>query len=616
MPPSSDSAGHVDTVDVPVLIIGGGAAGLWTSAELGKLGVRSLLVERHPGTSRGPKAHVLHCRTMEIFRQFGIEQAVREAGAPLENFSHTSWYTSLGGDEPWDRQLLTSISSWSGGTLEEYYAGITDMPMANVPQNLLEPVLRRAAEDANGADALRFSCEVVELSQTADKCTAVVLDRASGTTFHVRADHVVVADGGKTIGAKLGVQMEGPDPFVDIVSLTFSADFSDYLLEDHSLIRLFLQPQLDGTVRRFSLVASGPTRWGRDSQQWRGNVVLPVDANAQRAFTSESAVQELRQLLKLPELIVSDLSMSHWLIESVVADRFRVGRAFLVGDAAHRHSPMGGLGLNTGIQDAHNLAWKLAAVIHGHAGPTLLDSYEPERKAVARERVDFATFSFFSHLSVGGGFGTSVGASPEHNRRVLEALVADGLDGETRRAQLRELLHTLRREFQHAALDLGYDYRSSPVVVDDPAAPVGRKDPTAHHFDPVTTPGHRLPHAWLSGADGEVSTHSLVGPGTFLLLAGEDGEAWCAAATALASTRGLDLRAYTVGDGQAVLSDHTGRWRELRGHGRSGAVLTRPDGHVVFRAAGGEGAPEQLVKALDIALGLHQSRQDEILTSA
>ena len=134
-------------LEVPVLIAGGGAAGLWASIELGMFGLKSLLIERHPGTSLIPKAHILHSRTLEIFRQFGMDEAVRRVGAPPENFSKTSWYTSLGGDEAWDRKILISIPSWSGSSLAEYYRTLTASPMANVPQHLLEPVLRaRAAE--------------------------------------------------------------------------------------------------------------------------------------------------------------------------------------------------------------------------------------------------------------------------------------------------------------------------------------------------------------------------------------------------------------------------------------------------------------------------------------
>jgi 2,4-dichlorophenol 6-monooxygenase len=593
----------MDNHETPVLIVGGGGAGLTASVLLGELGIESLLVERHPGTSLVPKAHIIHCRTLEILQQVGLEDEVRRLGCPPENFTHTTWYTSLGGDEPWDRQLLMSIPSWSYDELAPYYAKLTASPMSNLPQHLLEPVLRRRAEQLNGADKVRFYTELTAFEQDADGVTATILDRATGRKSTVRAQYMVGADGGKTIGDLLGVKMVGPEPFVDVISLIFDADVSEYLEEDVSLIRLFLQPSPDGTVRRFSIVASGPEPWDRHCKHWRSGVILPAGPNGEvKDYTEADAIRDLRDLFKLPDLEITNVTMNHWLITSVVVDRWQVGRTFLAGDAAHRHSPMGGLGLNTGIQDVHNLAWKLAAVIKGQASPTLLETYEAERKPVAQRRVDFATFSFYNHLSVSGGFGMLPGASEEHNREVLERLFSDTFDGEVRRAQLREMIYTLRREFQHADIDLGYDYAGSPAVVGDGTSPPPH-DPVGSRYEPVARPGHRLPHAWLLQGGQRLATHHLLASGRFLLLVGSDGAAWCDAANALAVETGLPLDALIVApDGDLVDAD--GTWSEVRGHGNEGAILVRPDGHVAFRAAAVADDPEaELRAAVDMALG-------------
>ncbi len=219
----------MDDETVPVLIVGGGGAGLTASVLLGDLGIESLLIERHPGTSLVPKAHIIHCRTLEIMQQIGLEEEVRRLASPPENFTHTSWYTSLGGDEPWDRQLLMSIPSWSYDELAPYYETLTASLMSNLPQHLLEPVLRQRAEEINGPERVRFYTELTALEQDGDGATATILDRATGRTSTVRAQYVIGADGGKTVGDMIGAKMIGPEPFVDVISLTFDADVSEYL---------------------------------------------------------------------------------------------------------------------------------------------------------------------------------------------------------------------------------------------------------------------------------------------------------------------------------------------------------------------------------------------------
>jgi 2,4-dichlorophenol 6-monooxygenase len=228
----------------------------------------------------------------------------------------------------------------------------------------------------------------------------------------------------------------------------------------------------------------------------------------------------------------------------------------------------------------------------------LLESYDLERRPVARRRVEFATFSFFNHLSVSGGFGMLPGADEDHNRAVLEALFSDSPDGATRRAQLEEMIYTLRREFQHADLDLGYEYADSPAVLAD-GSPAPDRDPTAHRYLPVARPGHRMPHAWLERGGERIATHHLGRSGRFLLLAGSEGEPWCEAA----NRSDVPIDAYRVGAG-CDLQDQAGAWSTLRGHGEHGVVLVRPDGHVAFRAASLPGDPAgELQHALEVALG-------------
>jgi 2,4-dichlorophenol 6-monooxygenase len=583
--------------DVSVLIVGGGGCGLSAAVMLADLGVSTLLVERHPGTAIMPKAHILNPRTLEIFRQHGLSEDVYRLGADGQDNATCRWFTSLGGGEVWDRREVHRTDAWGGNALRERYREWSACRHGNMPQIELEPLLRRHAQERNPG-GIAFNHELVSLTQHDDGVQVEIRDRDQDTVHSVTTQYVLGADGGKTVGRMLGIELQGPEPFVETVSVYFRADLSSHLTNDDSLIRLFIRPATDGTWTRTGLVGHGPS-WDRHCETWVSSVTLP---SADRQFTAEAAADAVRERLGLPELDIEVIHFTRWSIEAVLAERYSDGRVFLAGDAAHRHSPMGGLGLNTGIQDAHNLAWKLAAAVHGHADPRLLRSYGAERRPVGRRNVDFATFAFFNHLAVSAGFGVMPNAPEDHNRAALESLFADTLEGATRRERMRGFFDTLRMEFACADIELGFEYADSPVVVrDDSAAPP--RDPAGFEYQPTARPGHRMPHAWLERYGDHVSTHDLVTPGTFVLLAGEEAGQWCEAAERFGRASGVPVVAHRIGR-TAELRDRDGAWSAHRGHGAAGAVLVRPDGHIAFRAGGRSERPDaDLEAAFGVALG-------------
>ena len=588
-----------ERIEVGVLIVGGGACGLASSVMLSDLGVASLLVERHATTALLPKAHIINPRSMEILDLHGMADEVCREGAPPENNASAQWYTSLGGDEPWHGQQVHRVDAWSGGALTGQYARITRWRHGNLPQKHLEPLLRRHAE-ARNPGGVRFATELVDIAQDPDGVQAVIRDLDTGAEHEVRAAYAIAADGGKTVGDRLGIAMEGPEPFVHTTSVYFRADLSPYFGDDDACLRFIVRPTPEGTWMRTGCLQMGPTHWDRHSEEWVVTITAPPGSE-QVQLDAEQAAAGVRERLNLPDLELEVLRHSGWSIQAVVAERFAEGRVFLAGDAAHRHSPHGGLGLNTGMQDAHNLTWKLAAVLSGAAGPELLDSYEPERRPVGIRNVEFATSAFFNHLAVAGGFGVLPNAPVGHNRAVLEALFSDTLDGAARRTRLHEFFETLRVEFQAADVELGFEYGDSPVVVPD-GTPAPPRDPTGREHVQAARPGHRLPHAWFDRGAHRVSTHDLLRPGRWLLLAGERGEDWVGAATVVAGERDLPLDAYRAGPG-GDLQGGDGAWYALRGHDAAGVVLVRPDGHVAYRShtavADATGA---LRAALDVAL--------------
>ncbi|MFZ3494835.1 FAD-dependent monooxygenase [Streptomyces sp. 5.8] len=597
---------------VPVLIVGAGGSGLTSSLALSGLGIESLLVERHPSTSLQPKAHILNARTMEIFEHLKVAEDIYREGSPPENSGAMVWLSSLGGDEPYDRKVLHRTSAFGGGELAARYAKASAQPHANLGQRWLEPLLRRHAEE-RAPGSLLFHHELLDLAEgegedeggDREGITATVLDRGTGESFRVRCSYVIAADGGKTVGRlRDDVEMEGTPTFLEWINLHVRADFSPFIPYDDAVVNRVSSLSQDGTLEHCGVVPMGPRRWGRHSEEWTLMFSRPPGARGAAELDDETIVKMVRGTLKLPDDHPMEVeSISRWPVEGTVARHFRSGRVFLVGDAAHRHPPSGALGLNTAVQDAHNLAWKLALVLRGHADEPLLDSYDAERRPVAVRVVERALFSLFNQIAFTAGTGVVQGARPEWNRAQMTALFSDTPDGETRRAVLREYFDTNRITTAHLGLEMGYDYADAGRVTPD-GTPRPRTDPLGLHYPQTARPGSRLPHAWLHREGRRVSTHQLhTAPGSFLLFAGAHGRAWLEAAELLARRHGLRIDAYAVGSGDG-LEDADGDWHRLRGHDEDGAVLVRPDGFVTMRLLSACPDPAQaLDEALLTALG-------------
>ena len=583
-------------LEIPVLIVGGGGCGLTTSIVLSDLGIEHVLIERHADTSNLPKAHYLNQRTMEVFRQHGLAEAVYAVGTPMENMCQVRWRTTLGGDGPLDAKTFYTMDAFGGGDVASAYALDSACLSSNYPQLRLEPLLRDHAI-AGGTGSIRFGHELTALVQDADGVTATVMDLGNNREYTVRAQYVVGADGGKTVGPLLGVEMRGITGLGRIVTSHISADLAHWW-DDKTLITWFINPHRSGTFGSGAMVPMGPT-WGSQSEEWV--VHFNFAPNDPEQFDEQTVIPHLRELLKLPDIELTVHKVSNWSLEAVLAERYQVGRVLLAGDAAHRHPPTTGLGLNTAIQDAHNIAWKLAAVIQGHAGPALVDTYESERQAIGMRNVDWAMFTALNHQVLDAGMGFSPTQSPAARHATFEAFFADTPMGETRRARAAEVFMTQRTEFQAHDLEIGFAYANGALVADGTAPP--ESDPLGGRYTPTTRPGHRLPHVWIERNGERISTHDLTGNGgAFVLITGTGGDAWRSAAAAAATRAGVTLTDAAIGDGLACV-DRDGAWQSVREIADDGALLVRPDNHVAWRSFGASAQPgDELNAAFDRVL--------------
>jgi 2,4-dichlorophenol 6-monooxygenase len=290
--------------------------------------------------------------------------------------------------------------------------------------------------------------------------------------------------------------------------------------------------------------------------------------------------------------------VSHWILDRIVAEKWRYGDIFLAGDAAHRQPPTSGLGLNTGIQDAHNLAWKLAEVLAGRASDALLDTYESERHPVSTHGAGWALLAFMNHFVIDAGVGLIPGAPPEVNTGAFANLLADNPMGESLRARAAHCLETQQMEFQAHDVEIGFTYPTGAFVPDGSGR--GPRDPLGRVYTPTTQPGRRLPHAWLEKDGRRLSTLDLLGTqGGYILIAGSAPAGWQEAAAIVQDKYGIGITVVAIGADDGY-RDVDGTWSRLRELDDRGAVLVRPDQFIAWRAVTGQADP---TTALSEAVG-------------
>ncbi|MDO5681993.1 MAG: FAD-dependent monooxygenase [Propionibacteriaceae bacterium] len=554
------------TTDTDVLVVGAGPFGVTTALALARQGVRVRMISRAPWVANTPRAHITSQRTMEVFRDLDVEQQAKHVATPWDQMGDSLLAVSLTGPE------IARMPAWGSGYARHGdYVRHSPCDYLDIPQDRIEPVLIDAAGQAGVT--ITYHTELVDFTADDDGVTATLRNRLSGASETIRAAYLVGADGARSLVAeKIGLPFEGHTSRAGTLYTQFRADLSEYVAHRPSILHWFFNP--DTGVGEIGL---GLLRCTAPWHEWICGWGFLVEDGVPEVSDAE-ITERIRALVGVPDLEIEIFNRMVWYVNQQYATELSRGRVFCGGDATHRHPPSSGLGLNTCVQDAHNLAWKLAYAVKGYAGPGLLETYTPERAPVGKQIVLRANQSRLDYQAIRDCFDTSGDADPVTN--VIANLNAPTEEGIALRAKLEDALLLKEHEWNAEGVEKNHRYASAAVIADPTLGEeVWANDIETHH-QMTTRPGAKIPHAWLVGTDGHrLSTLDVVGGGLFTVVSGHAGIAWREAAVGLGHPW---LRSVLIG-ADAGARDPYHDWYRKREIHEAGALLVRPDGVVAWR---------------------------------
>jgi 2,4-dichlorophenol 6-monooxygenase len=581
-----------------VLVVGTGPMGATTALALATYGVRVHVVNRYNWTANTPRAHITNQRAMEVLRDLGVEQEARRDATPWEWMGDTLFTTSLAGPE------IARLRTWGTGDerIGDYLQG-SPCPMMDLPQNKMEPLLVKNAVERGAV--FSFNTEYLSHEQDDTGVTVMLRDLLTGREYELRARYLVGADGAKSkVMDDAGLKVEGQLARAATAYVLFTADLTRYVAHRPSI--LYWMVTSDAS---FGEIGMGLLRAIEPWNQWIAGWGFDM-SKGEPDFSPEEIKRKVRALVGDPELEFKVDSTSVWYVNQAHAPIYSSGRVFCGGDAVHRHPPSSGLGSNTCMQDAFNLAWKLAFVVKGHAGEQLLDSYTLERAPVGAQIVKRANQSRLDYAPLNQAFRNT--DAPDPLAAGIDELADPGPAGVARRSALAEALKLKNYEFNAQGVELNQRCVSEAVIPEpDAAEEVWKRDPQLH-VQPTTRPGAKLPHAWLVAQDGRrVSTLDLVGKGKVSLVTGIAGQAWADAAKEMHLPF---LRTVVIGSPAA--QDVYCSWHAVREIEEAGALLVRPDGVVAWRQRAAVTDTAQAREELEQALASLLNQKSRVLEAA
>jgi 2,4-dichlorophenol 6-monooxygenase len=557
----------MELIETDALVVGAGPAGLTASALLARAGVRAITITKYGATADSPRAHITNQRTVEILRDLGVEHRLRQEAMPQDLMGTQIFATSFAGQE------LSRTTAWGAGIDRKTdYERASPSAMCNLSQHKLEPIILEAA--LQQGTQIQFNRELIDLRQDRETVTARIRDRLSEGEYEIRCKYLVGADGGRSlVASKIGFEFEGQFNIGEAISVWLDVDLTKYTAHRSGAIA-FIAPQSSDIWMSIWPCVTPWTEWNPFFFR-HGWAPGSTDEDVLKGY--------IREAIGDPEVEFKIKKITPWQVNHVVATKYRIGRVFLAGDAAHRHSPANGLGSNTSVQDSYNLAWKLALVLSGRADDSLLDSYSEERQPVGRQVVNRAMKSHNEIEPWSEAAGLRPGMSKDDAHANLAELFGDSDKGEQRRWALLAGIQLMDYQFNANGVELGQRYRSGAIRSTE-LFPEYRRDRELY-FQPDTVPGSHLPHVWVQHDGQQISTLDVADYAGFTLLTGIGGKAWIEAAKAVATELGVQIKTAAVGLRQDF-DDLLGEWTKVRDVSDRGCILVRPDRFVAWRSWG------------------------------
>ena len=558
---------HLNHTDI--LISGAGPSGLVGALLLARLGIRSIVIERKAKTDEHPKAHELNARSVEILREIGISEAdLNLEASPLEDGSRILFCRTM--KEEFGRIDLLE----DPGRRAKYEEHLQQaLPYFNLSQSEFEKILVHRAVASEWVD-LRFGHTWDALvSNTTDRTVSRIVDGTTGDTYEVESSYLLGCDGaGSPIRKALGIDLDGPAELSSFVNAFFKYNLREHVAAPAKLYWI-AHPEYAGSFIAHHI-----------EKRWVYVVPFYRKWESLASFTPEFFKERIQGALgvELPDLEIE--SISPWRMTAQVVRKYAEGRVYLLGDAAHRFPPTGGLGMNTGIADAHNIAWKIASVLKGKADSTLLESYEMERRPVAVKNCAESRENSENIMEVFSLLGLDLDgmeklAQAKYRLRFLPVKLRDALtsvpkwiaDRKLRRVftdvRLRAKVDaTVSRQIGHfdrLGLDIGYTYEAGAII--DDGSSVDIADDEVSDYIPSTRPGARLPHCWVDTTEGRKSVHDFLVYDRFILFTHVSG-----------------ISAEPVSSEIPLHCVDTSSWSAVP-EGWPNAMLVRPDGHIAWR---------------------------------